>query len=197
MDIHTALLTIQQKLNAPKDLENKFGGYKYRSCESILKAAKPLLDLTGTTLVFRDVVVMVGDRHYFRSEAVLSNGTDAISACGMAREDLAKKGMDGAQLSGATSSYARKYALNALFAIDDARDSDMTNRHDTTDKEITRQAIAKIKACENDSQLMMVYRYYNAIAPNLCVKDAPINVELTRRKAELKGDAESVKETKE
>lgn len=188
LSIHNSLRTIQQKLNAPKDLENKFGGYKYRSCESILKAAKPLLDLTNTTLVFKDTIQIVGDRFYIVSQAILSNGVQSVSAEGIAREDLAKKGMDGAQLSGATSSYARKYALNALFAIDDNKDPDSINRHGTTDKEITAQAIAEIKSCETTSQLMYVFKQYNSIAPNLCAKDAPIQVALSKRKAQLTKD---------
>lgn len=190
LSIHDALRTIQQKLNAPKDLKNDFGKYNYRSCESILKAAKPLLDLTNTTLTFKDDIEQVGDRFYIRSTAILSNGDSIATATGLAREDLAKKGMDGAQLTGATSSYARKYALNALFAIDDNRDADMTNRHATTDKDITAQAINEIKQCATVNQLKSTFTYYNSIAPNLCAKDEPIQLALSKRKREIEEASE-------
>lgn len=115
--IRQALSHIQGKLNAPKDLTNKFGGYNYRSCESIQQALKPLLQETETTLTLSDEIQQIGDRFYVVATATLCNDKDYVSASAYAREDLVKKGMDAAQLTGATSSYARKYALSGLFAI--------------------------------------------------------------------------------
>ncbi|HHN8340787.1 ERF family protein [Morganella morganii] len=117
---------IQQKLKAPKNLNNSFGNYSYRSCEGILEAVKPLLD--GLVLSITDDVVAVGDRIYIKSTATLSDGENTHSVSAMAREPASKKGMDDAQVTGATSSYARKYCLNGLFAIDDSKDAD-TNEH--------------------------------------------------------------------
>lgn len=122
------LITIQTELKAPKSQYNKFGGYKYRKAEDILEAVKPILAKQKCTLVLTDEIVMVGNRIYVKSTATLKNssGETEISV-GYAREEETKKGMDGSQITGASSSYARKYALNGLFAIDDNADSDTTN----------------------------------------------------------------------
>lgn len=185
MGIHEALFYIQQNLNAPKDLKNEFGGYKYRSCESILQAAKPLLGATGTTLYFNDEIIHIGDRFYVTSTATLSNGAETRCAQGYAREELAKKGMDSAQLTGATSSYARKYALNALFAIDDNKDADKTNQHKTDKQSIVTEAKAEINAATSTTQLKAIFEKYTAIEPSLCQKNAPIHKALSARKTEL------------
>lgn len=113
---------IQQELKAPKGQYNTFGSYKYRSCEDILEAVKPLLG-TGT-LVINDEMVMLGDRFYVKATATLKDDKEEVSAVAYAREALEKKGMDSSQITGATSSYARKYALNGLFLIDDTKDAD-------------------------------------------------------------------------
>lgn len=119
---------IQSELKAPKSQKNKFGNYMYRSCEDILEAVKPLLKETGTVLLLNDNIELIGDRHYVHAQAIFRNNIDDDIVTGAyAREPLARKGMDDAQLTGATSSYARKYALNGLFAIDDAKDPDTTN----------------------------------------------------------------------
>ena len=124
------LVKIQAELKAPKGQFNAFGKYKYRSAEDIIEAVKPILNKYGTALVVSDEVVQVGDRIYIKATATLLDGTDdRISVSGWAREEEVKKGMDAAQISGACSSYARKYALNGLFAIDDTKDSDATNEH--------------------------------------------------------------------
>jgi len=122
--IHTLLNEIQINLNAPKNQLNKFGGYSYRSCEDILEGLKPLLKDSGCTLVIHDEIVMVSDRVYVKATATLSDGKDNVSGSAFAREPIIKKGMDEAQVTGATSSYARKYALNGLFCIDDSKDAD-------------------------------------------------------------------------
>jgi len=121
-NIFKALAKIQQDLKAPKGQFNKFANFSYRSCEDILEAVKPLLG--GLVLLMRDEVVQVGERYYLKATAILTNGKDSIEVPAFARESMDKKGMDDAQITGATSSYARKYALNGLFAIDDAKDSD-------------------------------------------------------------------------
>lgn len=184
--LHAALKYIQAHLNAPKDLENKFGGYKYRSCESILKAVKPLLYETDTTLVMRDEPCMIGDRFYIKATAMLGNGEDEIITCGFAREDLAKKGMDGAQLTGATSSYARKYALNALFAIDDSKDSDVTNRHKANNNSVISEALSEILASTSVAQVKAVYNKYMSLDPSLCSKQGKIYKAVIARGEELK-----------
>lgn len=128
------LLVIQQELKAPKSQVNKFGGYSYRSCEDILTAVKPLLAKTGTTLTITDSIQEIGGRVYVRAEATLLKGTEYVShVAAFAREAEVKKGMDEAQITGSASSYARKYALNGLFAIDDTRDPDATNDHGKTE----------------------------------------------------------------
>ena len=124
---------IQSKLNAPKDLKNDFGKYFYRSCESILKALKPLLVETKCTLTITDEVVQIGERFYVKATATLKNESGGIeTASAFAREPINKKGMDESQITGSSSSYARKYALNGLFAIDDTKDADATNTHGVT-----------------------------------------------------------------
>lgn len=121
-ELHKKLWTIQQTLNAPKNQRNNFGGYSYRSAEDILEAVKPLLQ--NVTLTLNDEIVLIGDRYYVKATATLSDGEDVIAVTAYAREEENKRGMDASQLTGATSSYARKYALNGLFCIDDAKDAD-------------------------------------------------------------------------
>ena len=122
------LIAIQSELKAPKSQFNKFGGYKYRKAEDILEAVKPLLAKQKCTLTITDDIVMVGNRIYVKSTATIKNEKgECETTTGWAREEETKKGMDGSQITGASSSYARKYALNGLFAIDDNADSDTTN----------------------------------------------------------------------
>lgn len=121
------LRDIQTKLEAPKGQYNNFGKYAYRSCEDILKAVKPFLNEHKLTLMISDEMVMLGDRFYVKATATLTHESASISTVAYARESLNKKGMDESQITGATSSYARKYALNGLFAIDDTKDADTMN----------------------------------------------------------------------
>lgn len=123
MEQITLLLSgIQAKLKAPKNQFNNFGGYKYRSCEDILTAVKPLLN--GAVLLLEDELVPVGNRYYIKATAMLMLGNEHISTTAWAREEESKKGMDAAQITGSVSSYARKYALNGMFLIDDSQDPD-------------------------------------------------------------------------
>ena len=128
-ELQTALLAVQDELNAPKGQRNNFGNYNYRSCEDILAAAKPLLVKNGIVLTISDSIKMIGERFYVMATAVIEFGDVSISVNGYARETEEKKGMDGAQVTGAASSYARKYALNGLFCIDDTKDADATETH--------------------------------------------------------------------
>lgn len=124
------LVLIQSELKAPKGQTNKFGGYKYRSCEDILEALKPHLKEQGLFLSITDELVAQGNRYYIKASAIITDGVDRWSVDGWAREEEVKKGMDSSQITGASSSYARKYALNGLFGIDDTKDSDATNDGD-------------------------------------------------------------------
>lgn len=128
------LLKIQTELKAPKNQRNNFGGYNYRSCEDIFEAVKPLLEKEGLLLRLTDKLVNIGDRYYIKATAILTDGNETIENTAYAREEETKKGMDGSQITGASSSYARKYALNGLFLIDDVKDSDATNTGDEPTK---------------------------------------------------------------
>ena len=121
-DIQSALAAIQQNLKANKGQYNSFGKYKYRNCEDILEAVKPLLG--QCVLTISDDIHMIGDRFYVKATATISLGADSISTSAFAREELSKKGMDSAQLTGSTSAYARKYALGGLLLTDDNKDAD-------------------------------------------------------------------------
>lgn len=118
------LIKIQNRLKAPKGQFNKFGNYKYRSCEDILEAVKPLCADEEVQLTISDEIVMIGERYYVKATATVTDGSESASVTAYAREEETKKGMDSSQITGATSSYARKYALNGLFCIDDTKDAD-------------------------------------------------------------------------
>lgn len=133
MSIYETLSHIQVELKAPKNLYNSFGRYKYRNAESILEAAKPLCAKYGCTLTVSDEVILIGSRYYIKATATVQDKDgNAASATALAREDETKKGMDGAQITGTASSYARKYALNGLFCIDDTKDPDTNEYHNQT-----------------------------------------------------------------
>lgn len=132
MNVYEKLAIVQKHLKAPKNQFNSFGKYNYRSCEDILEAAKPLCIEHGLVLTVSDDIIEVGGRIYVRALATVHNIEDPkelVQSQAMAREAEDKKGMDPAQLTGATSSYARKYALGGLFALDDVKDADATNKH--------------------------------------------------------------------
>lgn len=123
------LLQIQSELKAPKGQYNSFGKYKYRSCEDILEAAKPICAKYGVILTLSDELVNIGDRYYIKATARITDGEgNTTEVTAYAREEENKKGMDGSQITGTASSYARKYALNGLFLIDDTKDHDSNER---------------------------------------------------------------------
>jgi len=126
------LFNIQQSLKVPKNQFNKFGGYNYRSAEDILEAVKKVAKDYNAWLIINDEIINVGEFNYVKATVTISNGQETYSASALAREEVSKKGMDSAQVTGSTSSYARKYAMNALFCLDDTKDPDATNTHDKT-----------------------------------------------------------------
>lgn len=159
------LLKIQEQLKAPKNQRNDFGKYNYRSCEDIFEAVKPLLKENKITLRLTDELVQVGERYYIKATAILTDGVEIIENTAYAREEENKKGMDGSQITGASSSYARKYALNGLFLIDDVKDSDATNVGEITTKEDAEKIIItfgkyKGKTLKEIAETNENYMYY-------------------------------------
>jgi hypothetical protein len=139
--VYSLLSKIQREMKVGKENRNDFGKYQYRNASDILEAVKPFLD--GATLVITDDLVMIGERYYVKATATLRKGEQEVSSSAFARESHDKKGMDDSQITGATSSYARKYAMNALFAIDDTKDADSMDNstHDTKSKEDVAYAL--------------------------------------------------------
>lgn len=127
MGIYEKLSDIQMRLKAPKSQYNNFGKYNYRNCEDILEAVKPLLNEHKLFINIADTIELVGTRYYVKATVTVSDGETEVKSTAYAREEEAKKGMDGSQITGAASSYARKYALNGMFAIDDTKDADNNN----------------------------------------------------------------------
>ena len=163
-EINIKLMNIQQELKAPKGQYNSFGKYAYRSCEDILEAVKPLLKKEKVVLTISDELQYIGNRYYIKATATLidTESEATISNSAYAREEETKKGMDGSQITGASSSYARKYALNGLFGIDDNKDSDTTNiqsKEEKEDKKISpkqMELIQKYYQGENLTKLLEV-----------------------------------------
>jgi purine-nucleoside phosphorylase len=183
------LVTIQSELKAPKSQRNNFGNYNYRSCEDILEAVKPHLLKNGLFLSITDELVNIGDRYYIKATSIITDGIDKLSVDAYAREEENKKGMDSSQISGACGSYARKYSLNGLFLIDDAKDSDATNTHDDKPKTISASeavqlsnllnaAIAETNICENVDKLKAIWASYPMFHTNTTFKDLINNKKL-------------------
>ena len=171
------LISIQSELKAPKTQYNKFGGYKYRKAEDILEAVKPLLAKQKCTLIITDDIVMVGSRIYVKATATIKNEKGEYeTSTGWAREEETKKGMDGSQITGASSSYARKYALNGLLAIDDNADSDTTNdgQHQAAQQPATPQyhqndlneGLGYLSRCVSKDNLLWVIQHYQPLCSN-------------------------------
>lgn len=171
------LIAIQSELKAPKSQFNKFGGYKYRKAEDILEAVKPLLAKQKCTLIITDDVVLIGNRIYVKATAIIKNEKgECETTNGWAREEETKKGMDGSQITGASSSYARKYALNGLFAIDDNADSDTTNdgQHQEAQQPASNQfnpndlneGLGYLSRCVSKDNLLWVIQHYQPLCSN-------------------------------
>ena len=172
MNIYEKLSNIQQELKAPKNQYNSFGGYAYRSCEDILEAVKPLLKKYNCTLQLEDYLENIGERYYIRAIAKLVDtekpyveddeicAINCITNSAYAREEENKKGQDASQITGASSSYARKYALNGLFLIDDVKDSDTTNigkQEDMSTKKASKKQLDYIDTLDIDIVAMCEY----------------------------------------
>ena len=174
---------IQTKLKAPKGQHNSFGGYKYRSCEDILEAVKKVLP-KGSHITLDDEIVQVGERYYVKATASLFCEGEIYQATAFAREAAAKKGMDESQITGATSSYARKYALNGLFCIDDTKDADTdehaeeaknTPERDLTDKEkhVYKDITFLLNAAQDEIEIKSIMDEYEA-----CIEGFPENIQI-------------------
>lgn len=155
MNIYEKLTEVQNELKAPKSKYNSFGKYNYRSCEDILEAVKPILKAKRLAMTVKDDVFNIGDRFYIMATVTVYDceSEEKVTTTAYAREDADKKGMDGSQITGSSSSYARKYALNGMFAIDDTKDADSWNTHDkdrTVEKKeaerATEEQVAKLRA---------------------------------------------------
>jgi len=138
------LQEIQSKLKAPKGQRNTFGGYNYRSCEDILEALKPVLAEYGAAVLLSDEIVQMGTRWYVKATATLKTEKESISVTAFAREAENRKGMDESQITGSASSYARKYALNGLFGIDDTKDADTMDNRATVSHTAKEDPFAKL-----------------------------------------------------
>lgn len=166
MNLKEKLLIIQTELKAPKGQFNSFGGYKYRSCEDILEAVKPLLAENKVILTITDTVDNIGERFYIKAAAVLTDteSDESIINTAYARESDDKKGMDGSQITGTASSYARKYALNGLFLIDDTKDADTDEHAKQTGKDerkATEKQIQTIEKLVEPDKIPNLLKYYN------------------------------------
>lgn len=171
-----SLVKIQGELKAPKNQFNTFGKYKYRNCEDILEALKPLLVEAGLLLTITDEVVNIDTRYYVKSTVTITDGEHSQSVSALAREEQEKKGMDGAQVTGAASSYARKYALNAMFLIDDTKDADSEDNTKTVPQKVVSPKplpdyIAQINSITSESLYKKVSgeikNNWSAIPPEL------------------------------
>lgn len=176
--IYEKLAKVQSELKAPKGQFNSFGKYHYRSQEDILEAVKPILSRQGMTINLTDDIVLVGERYYVKSTATVSDGTDTISVTAFAREPSEKKGMDESQITGTASSYARKYALNGLFAIDDTKDSDT--------EEQPKPTIEKREATQAPKQAT------NKLDENLIKEASSLKIDLNKAATYLKKNVQDL-----
>lgn len=186
MTLAEKLLAIQTALNVPKGQYNSHGGFKYRSCEDILNAVKPLLNENKAVLTIDDEMVLIGERYYSKATVTLSdldNKDEKIVTHGFAREAAERKGMDASQITGAASSYARKYALNGMFAIDDTKDADATNVVNCADCKKVIEKHDKFSSAQIAA--MSKKKYGRALCYDCSVKQRDAN----KKKAEEKKDA--------
>lgn len=183
------VIAVQSQLKAPKNQRNDFGGFNYRSCEDILEAVKPLLKAEGLFLTITDDIVVLGDRYYVKATATLTDGDRRLSNQAFAREPEERAKMTDSQVTGAASSYARKYALNGLLAIDDTKDADALNNGKATDNSKAKaadngkaQAIAEVRNAADIPSLNAVYKKHEKALG----KDTDFLNECTTRKKQLK-----------
>ena len=169
MSIYTKLMNVQNELKVPKNNTNTFGNYKFRNAEDILEALKPLLKKHNVTVIITDDVVTTGNRYYIKATVkfIDTETGEMIETSALAREEETKKGFDASQITGSTSSYARKYALNGLFAIDDTKDSDTTNKHLKDEPTLSDAQIKRLYTISNkagysaDKVKNMIKQKYN------------------------------------
>ena len=157
MSIYAKLIKVQNELKAPKNQYNNFGKYAYRNCEDICEAVKPILLEHNLAMFIGDSVELIGDRYYIKATVTVvdTETGETVQNSALAREEENKKGMDSSQVTGSTSSYARKYALNGMFLIDDTKDSDFTNTHG---KENNEEKLSRIKGTGlSESQIKRLY----------------------------------------
>ena len=184
-NVYLKLVKVQNELKAPKSQYNSFGKYSYRNCEDILEALKPLLNEVKAIVNISDEIILIGERYYVKATVKFIDAEtgEVVEASAMAREEETKKGMDASQLTGSTSSYARKYALNGLFAIDDTKDADTTNTHgkekvkSLSEAQLKRMyVIGKNAGYENSKVDSMINQKYNKKACDM-TKEEYDNVE--------------------
>jgi hypothetical protein len=184
MHIYEKLAAIQNELKAPKNQFNEFGDFYYRNCEDILEAVKPLCREHKTVLILKDEILNIGERYYVTAIAELidiEKPEDRIVAKAHAREEESKKGMDGSQITGASSSYARKYALNGLFNIDDNKDSDTTNKGEdkpqkkSVQPKMTQTQLNAFKALQIN--MNNVAKYYGVKPEEITAEQAQLAIE--------------------
>ena len=193
MTLLEKLQKIQYEMKAPKNLYNSFGKYKYRNAEGILEAFKPFGDKYKVVLVITDDIVNVGDRYYIKATATLydSESDSSIENSAFAREDFDKKGMDGSQITGTASSYARKYALNGLFLLDDTKDADTDEFHNETSKKaesekLTDEQCDKICDLFDEKSLSAMLGYFKVKEVSDLTKEQATKA-ITQRKKTLEG----------
>jgi len=209
-NLQESLIEIQKKLKAPKGQYNSFGKYKYRSCEDILEAVKPLLTENGVLLTLTDQVLEIGSRIYVKATATVAKGDDSTYITAYAREDDTKKGMDGSQITGTASSYARKYALNGLFLIDDTKDADTDEHHNTQanapvkkqepaqpelDFEAELMAESEANACGTVAELASVFNKYKAKDERFIREGSVFMKALSARKKQIQSSQNQPKNT--
>ena len=176
------VVLVQDELKAPKGQFNKFGNYKYRSCEDIVESVKPILKKYGIMLNISDELVLVGERYYVKASATLTDGTDCMTSVAFAREPKELKGMSESQITGTASSYARKYALNGLLAIDDTKDADTDEFAKQTGKEETKEETVQ-KATPKQVELLGKYYTGEKLAKLLEINKVSSIDELPMKKA--------------
>jgi hypothetical protein len=194
-NVYLKLVKVQNELKAPKSQYNSFGKYSYRNCEDILEALKPLLNEVKAIVNISDEIILIGERYYVKATVKFIDAEtgEVVEASAMAREEETKKGMDASQLTGSTSSYARKYALNGLFAIDDTKDADTTNTHGKENVKSLSEAqlkrmyvIGKNAGYENSKVDSMINQKYNKKACDMTKEEYDNVVEGLQKIADAK-----------